>query len=211
MMYVGIPRALLYYQYFPMWQTFFEELGAEVVVSPPTTKEMVASGSSRVVSDTCLPVKVFLGHILSLVEKCDYLFIPAIRSLKPKIFNCSKFLGLPDVTRAVITKCPPILDIGIDINKGKRSLYQAIHELGRNFTRDEAKVKSAAMAAWKVHLIYRQLMTSHGLTATSGDGEDNGRTEGWRFAWNCRTGSKLRHNFASNHHCPHRASLSTLR
>lgn len=28
---IGIPRALLYYQYYPMWQTFFEELGAEVV------------------------------------------------------------------------------------------------------------------------------------------------------------------------------------
>jgi len=33
---IGIPGALLYY---PMWQTFFEELGAEVVVSPPTTQE----------------------------------------------------------------------------------------------------------------------------------------------------------------------------
>ncbi len=26
---VGIPRALLYYQYYPMWKTFFEELGAK--------------------------------------------------------------------------------------------------------------------------------------------------------------------------------------
>ncbi len=33
---VGIPRALLYHQYYPMWRTFFEHLGAEVVVSKPT-------------------------------------------------------------------------------------------------------------------------------------------------------------------------------
>ena len=97
---IGIPRALLYYQYFPMWKTFFKELGAEVVVSHPTTKAMVASGSSRVVADTCLPVKVFLGHVLSLIGKCDYIFIPAIRSVSRKIYNCSKFLGLPDMTRA---------------------------------------------------------------------------------------------------------------
>ena len=98
---IGIPRALLYYQYYPMWQTFFEELGAEVVVSPPTTQTMLSAGSSRVVADTCLPVKVFVGHVLSLVEKCDYIFIPAIRSVKNKVYNCSKFLGLPDMTKAV--------------------------------------------------------------------------------------------------------------
>ena len=77
MMRIGIPRALLYYQYYPMWQTFFEELGAEVVVSPPTTQTMLTEGSARVVADTCLPEKVFLGHILSLVDTCDFIFIPA--------------------------------------------------------------------------------------------------------------------------------------
>lgn len=62
---VGIPRALLYYQYYPMWKTFFEELGAEVVVSPPTTQIMLSAGSARLVADTCLPVKVFCGHVLA--------------------------------------------------------------------------------------------------------------------------------------------------
>jgi len=161
---VGIPRALLYYQYFPMWKTFFEELGAEVVVSPPTTQAMLASGSSRVVADTCLPVKVFLGHVLSLVGECDYIFIPAIRSVRRKIYNCSKFLGLPDMTKAVIPESPPILDIDIDVNKGKRRLYQAIYQLGRHFTRNPFKVRQAAIAAWQAHLDYKQMMSSHSLT-----------------------------------------------
>ena len=161
---IGIPRALLYYEYYPMWKTFFEELGAEVVVSPPTTQIMLASGSSRVVADTCLPVKVFLGHVLSLVGKCDYIFIPAIRSVKSKVYNCSKFLGLPDMTRAVIPDSPPILDIDIDINKGKRNLYQAIYQLGRHFTWNPFKVRQASLAAWQAHLSYRQLMSSHNLT-----------------------------------------------
>lgn len=60
---IGIPRALLYYQYYPMWKTFFENLGAEIVVSPRTTQDMVASGCSRLVADICLPVKVFCGHV----------------------------------------------------------------------------------------------------------------------------------------------------
>jgi predicted nucleotide-binding protein (sugar kinase/HSP70/actin superfamily) len=161
---IGIPRALLYYQYYPMWKTFFDELGAEVVVSPSTTQAILSSGSSRVVADTCLPVKVFCGHVLALIGKCDYIFIPAIRSVKTKIYNCSKFLGLPDMTRAVIPESPPILDIDIDINKGKRELYQAIYKLGRRFIWNPFKVKKASIAAWQTHLEYRQLMSKHGLT-----------------------------------------------
>ncbi len=161
---IGIPRALLYYQYYPMWKTFFEELGTEVVVSPPTTQTMLSSGSSRVVADTCLPVKVFLGHVLYLVEKCDYIFIPALRSVKKKVYNCSKFLGLPDMTMAVIPESPSILDIDIDISKGKRKLYQAIYKLARHFTWSPFKVRQASLAAWQAHLNYRQLMSSHRLT-----------------------------------------------
>lgn len=161
---VGIPRALLYYQYYPMWKTLFEGLGAEVVVSPTTTQATLAAGSSRVVADTCLPVKVFCGHVLALVEKCDYIFIPALRSVKNKIYNCSKFLGLPDMTRAVIPECPPILDIDIDISQGKRKLYQAIYGLGRHFTWNPFKVRKAALAAWQAHLEYKKLMVNESLT-----------------------------------------------
>jgi len=139
-----------------MWKTFFEELGAEVIVSPTTTQTILAAGSSRVVADTCLPAKIFMGHVLSLTDKCDFIFIPAIRSLKSKSYNCSKFLGLPDMTGAVIPESPPILDIDIDINKGRRQLYQAIYRLGRHFTWNPFKVKRAAMAAWQAHLSYRR-------------------------------------------------------
>ena len=161
---VGIPRALLYYQYFPMWKTFFNELGAEVVVSNPTTKAMVASGSARVVADTCLPVKVFLGHTIDLVGNCDCIFIPAIRSVRRYIYNCSKFLGLPDMTRAVIPDSPPVLDIFVDITKGMRKLNKAIDKLGRFFTNDSSRIKRAALASWKVYQDYHGSMSERGLT-----------------------------------------------
>ncbi|MFC1952289.1 acyl-CoA dehydratase activase-related protein [Chloroflexota bacterium] len=164
MMRIGIPRALLYYQYYPMWKAFFNELGAEVVISPPTTQAVFSAGSSRVVAETCLPAKVFLGHVLSLVGNCDYIFVPAIRSVKRKAYNCSKFLGLPDMTRAVIPESPPILDIDIDVNKGKPALYLAIYKLGRYFTWNPFRIRQAGMAAWQAHLDYQQLMCSHSLT-----------------------------------------------
>ncbi len=174
---IGIPRALLYYQYYPMWKTFFEELGAEVVVSPPTTQAMLSSGSSRVVADTCLAVKVFLGHVLSLVEKCDYIFIPAIRSVERRVYNCSEFLGLPDMTKAVIPESPSILDVDIDVNKGKRKLYQAIYRLGRYFTWNPFKVRQASIAAWQAHLSYKQLMSNLGLTPSQAIERISGTTK----------------------------------
>jgi predicted nucleotide-binding protein (sugar kinase/HSP70/actin superfamily) len=161
---IGIPRALLYYQYYPVWKTFFEGLGAEVVVSPPTTRNMLAEGSARVVADTCLPVKVFLGHVLSLVGKCDWIFIPAVRSVENKVYNCSKFLGLPDMTKAVIPESPPILEIDIDINKGKSELYRAIYKLGRHLNWNPFKVRQAGLAAWQAYLNYRELMSCHKLS-----------------------------------------------
>ncbi|MDD5038271.1 MAG: acyl-CoA dehydratase activase-related protein, partial [Dehalococcoidales bacterium] len=161
---IGIPRALLYYEYYPMWQTFFEELGAEMVVSPPTTQTMLSSGSSRVVAETCLPVKVFMGHVLSLAKECDFIFIPAVRSTKKNTYNCSKFLGLPDMTRAVVPEAPPMLEIDIDINRGKHILYQAIYQLGRHFTWNPAKVRQASLAAWESYQHYREKMSHQKLT-----------------------------------------------
>ncbi len=171
---VGIPRALLYYRYYPMWQSFFAELGAEVVVSPSTTQAMLAGGSARVVADTCLPVKVFLGHVLSLVDNCDLVFIPAIRSLRRKVYNCAKFLGLPDMTRAVIPEAPPILDVDIDINQGQDKLYQSIYKLGRHFTRNPLKIRQASRAAWQTYLNYRELMCRQKLTPVEAIGRMSG-------------------------------------
>ncbi|MFC2056987.1 acyl-CoA dehydratase activase-related protein [Chloroflexota bacterium] len=174
---IGIPRSLLYYQYYPMWKTFFEELEAEVVVSPLTTQTILDEGSARVVADTCLPVKVFLGHVLSLVGKCDWIFLPAIRSVKTNIYNCAKFLGLPDMTKAVIPESPPILEIDIDINKGKGKLYRAIYELGQHFTWNPFKVRQASLAAWQAYLNYRELMSSHKLAPPEALARMSGITE----------------------------------
>ncbi len=171
---IGIPRALLYYQYYPMWQVFFEELGAEVVISPPTTPAMLAEGSSRVVADTCLPAKVFLGHVLSLVDQCDFIFIPAIRSTKKNIINCSKFLGLPDITRSVIPESPPIMEIDIDIGRGKRQLYQAVYQLGRHFTWNPFRVRRAVNAALQAYRQHQEKMISEKLTLAQAIGEKNG-------------------------------------
>jgi predicted nucleotide-binding protein (sugar kinase/HSP70/actin superfamily) len=164
MLRVGIPRALAYYEYFPAWKAFFEALGAETVVSSPTNKAIFTAGNSRAVAETCLPVKLFFGHVISLADKCDYMFIPAMRSLGRKAYYCSKFIGLPDMTKALVPECPPILDPEIDLNKGRRSLHHATYNLGRHFSSDKSKIKKAVEQAEKAHLAYRDEMSDREIT-----------------------------------------------
>lgn len=146
-----------------MWKAFFDELGAKVVISPPTTEETVAIGCSGIVGDVCLPVKVFCGHAFSLVGSCDYVFIPAVHTMRQKVHNCPKLIGLPDLVRAVVPECPPILDPDIDINKGNRHLYDAIYQLGSLFTCTRSKVDNAVGKAIEAHRAYGTQMMYHGL------------------------------------------------
>jgi len=160
---VGIPRGLLYYHYLPMWKAFFNSLGAEVIVSSPTTEETVNFGCSRVVGDICLPVKVYCGHAHALRDKCDYLFIPAVHSMRPKLYNCPKFIGLPDMVRAAAPDCPPILDPDIDFNKGKGYFYDTVYQLASHFTRDTWTIDRTINQARDAHRYYTALMQHQGL------------------------------------------------
>jgi predicted nucleotide-binding protein (sugar kinase/HSP70/actin superfamily) len=92
------------------------------------------------------------------------MFIPAIRSLGGKAYHCSKFLGLPDMTRAVVPECPPILDPEIDLNKGRRNWQKTVYSLGSHFTSDKGKIKEAAEEAQKANLAYREEMSDKGIT-----------------------------------------------
>jgi len=71
---IGIPKALLYYYYFPLWKVFFEKLGHQVIVSDATSKEIVDRGVKVSVPELCVPIKIHNGHMLDLVDKgADYI------------------------------------------------------------------------------------------------------------------------------------------
>lgn len=160
---VGIPRALIYYQQYPMWRTFFEELGAEVVVSPATTRGILSSGSSRVVAETCLPTKIFVGHCVALGAGVDFAFIPSVKSIEKNVYNCSKFVGLPDLVKQTVKDGAPIIDLDIDMNLGMRKVRAEIHRVGRKFTRLPWKIDRAMDRALSADREYQEAMR-RGLT-----------------------------------------------
>ena len=71
---IGIPRALLYYRYHVLWETFFRELGHETIASPHTNKTLMDAGSHYAIDENCLSSKLFFGHVSALEGKCDAVF-----------------------------------------------------------------------------------------------------------------------------------------
>ena len=70
-MVIGIPRALLYYRYNTLWESFFHELGFQTVTSGITNQSILEQGRIFVVDEACLSMKIFMGHVASLIGKCD--------------------------------------------------------------------------------------------------------------------------------------------
>ena len=103
MLKVGLPRALLYYQYYPYWSVFFETLGTKVVPSPVTNEDILMSGVQNAVDDCCLPVKCYFGHVLSLQDQVDVLFVPRVVCDRIGGLQCPKILGLPDMVQGLGT------------------------------------------------------------------------------------------------------------
>lgn len=144
---IGIPRALLYFRFKPLWETFFEELGLEIVISPQTNNKLIATGIKYAESDICFPMKVAFGHIHYLLDKVDTIFIPRFIRLERKKYVCPKFIGLPDMVRAVFPKAPLILEPVIDLNH--QSMESSFFKLKTALNKSNGKIKNAMKLAKK--------------------------------------------------------------
>lgn len=150
---IGIPRAISYYNNYPFFYGFFNALGIEVVLSDKTTKKTLSNGSALVVTETCLPVKIFVGHVLNLMDKgVDKIFVPSIQSIAPKIYNCSKIRGLPDLIRNVVKGDYQLIEATLDKSEKNQGLHEFLKEAVAPFgIKDEKKIKEASKEGWRVY------------------------------------------------------------
>jgi len=155
---VGIPGALMYYLYFPLWQTFFNELGIDVVTSGRTTKELLDHGVREALADACVPIKVFFGHVMALKDKVDFLFIPRVVCLNRLTVYCPKFLGLPDMIRHSLPGLPPIIDERMDVRTGRTALFGAYRHIGSCLGCNLVQVARSLSRARRVQGRYHRLL-----------------------------------------------------
>ncbi|EOH86613.1 2-hydroxyacyl-CoA dehydratase [Enterococcus pallens] len=104
---VGIPRVLNMYENYPLWHTFFTDLGFRVELSPRSNKELYEQGMETIPSDTaCYPAKIAHGHIQALIDKgIPMIFYPGVVFEREESknadnhFNCPIVQSYPDVIR----------------------------------------------------------------------------------------------------------------
>ncbi len=150
---IGIPRAMSFYNNYPFYYGFFTDLGIKIILSDVTTKQTMSSGSALVVTETCLPIKVYIGHILNLIDKgVDKIFVPSIQSIAPKIYNCSKIRGLPDLVRNVVKRDFTMVEATLDKSEKGHGLYEFLAEMAKPFgITDEKTIKKASKAGWRCY------------------------------------------------------------
>jgi predicted nucleotide-binding protein (sugar kinase/HSP70/actin superfamily) len=136
---IGIPKALMYYRYFPFWSTFFEELGWGVKVSDGLGK----TGKIIYFEDSCLPMKLLVTHAVSLKDQVDFLFVPRLVSLHRSFIMCPKFRGAPDILRLAGERRLPVIDETIDLRTGRNALLQSFLRIGQKLGASSQEARRA--------------------------------------------------------------------
>lgn len=139
---IGIPKGLLYYKYYKFIEKFFYELGAEIITSPDTNKQILDAGVKYCVNDACLPIKIFHGHVASIKDKCDLMVIPRIMQLCEHEFICPKFCGLPEMIISSIPNMPKTTIAPIYATS-KEKLYKWINSTGSMITKNKQEIRKA--------------------------------------------------------------------
>lgn len=118
---IGIPKVLLYYKYGNLWTIFFEELGCNVLLSPNTNKKILDDGIKLSMDEACIAMKIYLGHVNYLIDKCDYILVPRIKCLKKHEKLCTNFSCLYDLINNLFNV--EIINYNVDTENSESELY----------------------------------------------------------------------------------------
>ncbi|HUN87440.1 MAG TPA: acyl-CoA dehydratase activase [Terriglobales bacterium] len=153
---VGIPRTMFFYDRFPFWCAYFQELGFDVLVSPQTDRKISTVGDEMSIAQPCFPVKVAHGHVQSLLDKgVDYVLLPnAVNQEAPdyvsESFLCPWNQTLPFVVRAtpqVAKVDDKVLAPTIRFQSGEESVRKSLAQFARTKFRIPRRVSDRAVKA----------------------------------------------------------------
>ena len=144
---VGIPRAMFFYDRFPFWCTYLQDLGYNVAVSPPTDGHIAANSEELAIAKPCFPIQVAHGHVHALLKQgVDHILLPnAVDAETPFMQTESKLCPwnqtLPFVVRAVEK---------LEKDLGGKLLCPTIHfRQGHQHVREELRILASALGRSK--------------------------------------------------------------
>jgi predicted CoA-substrate-specific enzyme activase len=171
---IGIPRALMvFYQQFPFWRTFFEQLGFTVVISKESDKSLVTKSLETITTETCLPVELMHGHVIDLIEKgVDFIFLPFIVNGKQKegnnTFNCNCpwIQTYPFMIKAALrgkVDESKLLIPTLHFRFFERALLKEMTEyFNEKFGIDKTEIRKAVIFADKVQVLFEKRLIEYG-------------------------------------------------
>lgn len=181
---VGMPRANMFFELYPMWKAFFTELGFEVVPSSPTNPELIKEGVENIAAETCFPIKVAHGHVMDMLDKdIDYLFIPSVVNFpnaSPKLvhsYMCPYVQGLPYMVRAVAKfaengKKFKVLEPAFHLEWGMEHLKNIFREIARDIGQTGERVEKAVATALSAQQDFYDTLAKRGKEALASLKED---------------------------------------
>jgi len=145
---IGIPRSFLYYKYKYLWETFFKEIGCEIILSPPTNKQILKEGVDNSIDESCLSAKIYMGHVKWLIGKCDYILVPRIDNFGREDKVCTKFNAMYDIIKNTYEDAR-LLDYNIDHIRGHRE-YKGFMGMGKILGKTRTKTVRSYKEALRV-------------------------------------------------------------
>ncbi|MFQ6121724.1 MAG: acyl-CoA dehydratase activase, partial [Dehalococcoidales bacterium] len=151
---VGIPRALLVYDYAPLLIGFLNALGAKVVLSSQTSKEIVEKAVELSYTDSCFPLKLLHGHVAAL-NNVDYILYPCTIRLGKKEgdenqkYACPLIQASPFIIRQALNLGERLLTPIIDFGRGNFEVINSLVDVAVRMGFSRRSGKKAALAGSK--------------------------------------------------------------
>ncbi|MZP29998.1 hypothetical protein GTO91_09805 [Heliobacterium undosum] len=103
---IGIPRAQLFYDLFPLYCTFLQELGFDVVITEETNTKIAHRGAETSTIDNCYSCKVVYGHVAELQALgVTKVFFPSVIEFERRVqdlernHSCPFIQGMPGLIK----------------------------------------------------------------------------------------------------------------
>lgn len=126
---VGIPKYLSYYNYDKLVIKFLNYLNIKTIYFEVITDEIINLGNINTNKELCLPLKMYIGNIAYLQNKCNY--IVTLKQQK----KCINYIYLKDIINMFDTKI-------IYIDKEKEEIEEFI-KLGKIFNKNYFEIMRA--------------------------------------------------------------------
>ena len=148
---VGIPRALVVYDYAPLLIGYLNGLGVKVIISHQTNRETIERASEISYSDSCFPIKLLHGHIDSL-KNADFIIYPSVIRMGAKEgeenqkYACPLVQASPYIVRHVLNLKEKLLIPKFDFSHGSEEAVKSLASTAVRMGFSRQRGKEAALA-----------------------------------------------------------------